>query len=124
MQKTLNILIIIHHTGIRLELHVKDTMENDTTKNYYDIATRVIYNCFTDINKLSNLLLAGNKVGNEDYWKKLRKAREDIKYTRMKFGRFSPLVGLWADCANVDENLVRRKIIEFSIKYPNIDCLA
>ena len=98
-------------------------MNDDIIKqNYYNLATQVIYNCFTDIGKAAHLILAGNKKDKE-YHKKWIKAKRNIKYTRMKFGQFSSLIDLWADCAGIDEGTVRTKIIEFSICYPNVKCL-
>ena len=96
--------------------------ENTINKNHYNFATWVIYNCFTDIGEASHLLLEGKKK-DSSYWKKWFKAKEDIKYTRMRFGKSSPLVGLWADSAKVDERLVRGKIIKFALSYPHVKCL-
>ena len=98
------------------------TKEELEDRYYYKLATWIICNMFTDIDQMARMLSHGYRY-KANFWNDLKKKKEDIKYTRMKFGNNSPLVGLWADCAGVDEEMARFKIIDFAIKYPNVNAL-
>lgn len=97
-------------------------IEDQINKNYFTFTMWIIYNCFTDIGKHAHRILGGDRKRN-GYWKEWYAKVEELKYSRMRFAKNSPLIGLWANCANIDEKLIRRRIIKFAIEYPETDCL-
>ena len=91
-------------------------------QNYLILATYIMANYLSDIDKMTSLLVRGNKKDKE-YLRRWYRKREEIKSHRMNFAKNSSFISMWADCMEIDEIVLRKKIINFVKMYPRIGSL-